>query len=220
MFEMVLGFDARLRHEHFMDRHWGGVRREVFLLRPDIAWPKSVDVTAWPSLFHFEGDFRLPDDPFPYVEHVPDRQDMRQILSLWADRNAMLAALGARAGEAVTIRIDLLSDQAVDANSEQWGILTYTAIAGDLPVDEWVALGYDVADAALTSGLSNCGFQEEERDRLRAEWGGRLNDNGLFDSRDDAVAFRALSDNRIPEHAPFYVFALYAELPFATEPTG
>ena len=67
MFETVLGFDARLRPGDYLDHQWGGVRREVFLLRPDIAWPKSVDLTAWPSLFHFEGNFRLPGDPFPYV---------------------------------------------------------------------------------------------------------------------------------------------------------
>ena len=209
MFETVLGFDARLRPEHYLDRQWGGVRRETFLLRPDIDWPKSVDRIAWPSLFHFEGDFRLPDDPFSYVAHVPDRQDMRQILSLWADRNAMLEALGGRADEAVTIRIDLLSDQAIDANSEQWGIFSHTPIQDDPTVDEWVPLGYDVADGALTSGLSNCGFLEDERTRLRDEWAGRLNDNGLFVGRDDAMAFRALSDTRIAEHAPFHVFAMY-----------
>lgn len=209
MFETILGFDVRLRPDDYIDRQWGGVRREAFLLRPDIDWPMSVDRIAWPSLFHFEGDFRLPDDPFPYVAHVPDRQDMRQILSLWADRNAMLEATDGRADEAITIRIDLLSDQAIDANSEQWGIFTHTPIAGDLAADEWTQLGYDVADAALTSGLSNCGFLEDERARLRDEWAGRLNDHGLFDSRDDATAFRALSDTRIAEHAPFHVFALF-----------
>jgi hypothetical protein len=63
-------------------------------------------------------------------------------------------------------------------------------------------------DAGFTSALSNCSFAEGERESLRASWGVALNEHHLFMDVEKAFAFRRLSDSRVPEHAPFFVYAL------------
>jgi hypothetical protein len=74
-------------------------------------------------------------------------------------------------------------------------------------------LGYDVADLAMTSGLTNCGYTQIEKSQIQQVWAMRLNRFHLFDSRDDADRFRALTDRRVPEHAPFLVFGVYEFVP-------
>ncbi len=70
-------------------------------------------------------------------------------------------------------------------------------------------LGFDVGDGGLLSGLSNCGYQAEERAALRLRWAPQLNEHHLFEETAPAFEFRALADERVPEHAPFFVYGLY-----------
>jgi hypothetical protein len=72
----------------------------------------------------------------------------------------------------------------------------------------WSFLGYDVADPSI-SGLSNCGYSEEDRRELAPVWGPRLNAHHLFDKLEHADEFRTLTDTRVPEHAPFFVIGLW-----------
>jgi hypothetical protein len=72
-----------------------------------------------------------------------------------------------------------------------------------------ILLGFDVADSGLWSGLSNCGYSEEERGSLRPEWQCRIYDFGLLISEQDAIAFKEMSDVRVPEHAPLWTYRLY-----------
>jgi len=77
----------------------------------------------------------------------------------------------------------------------------------------WRLLGYDVADGAETSGLLNCGRGAEAR---RAEWrdhGPALNEHHLFGALAPARRYRASADARVPEHAPFFVYAVYLRVP-------
>jgi hypothetical protein len=39
--------------------------------------------------------------------------------------------------------------------------------------------------------------------------GERINDFGLLQTQEDAVAFMEISNLRVPEHAPFWVYGLY-----------
>ena len=73
-------------------------------------------------------------------------------------------------------------------------------------------LGYDVADAGWISGLTNCGYTQTDLEELTPAWSDRLNSYGLLATLEDAVAFRQVSDARIAEHAPFWIYALW-ELP-------
>jgi hypothetical protein len=68
------------------------------------------------------------------------------------------------------------------------------------------SLGYDIADAALISGLSNCGYEPAEKEELENKWSSRLNQYGLLSTIEDAVELREITDRRVPEHAPFWIF--------------
>jgi len=70
-------------------------------------------------------------------------------------------------------------------------------------------LGYDIADDVFLSGLSNCGYTDEEKTALRSTWASRLNRFHLFDQADVAFEFKTLTEARVPEHAPFFVFGIY-----------
>ena len=48
---------------------------------------------------------------------------------------------------------------------------------------------------------------------LRRRWGPHLNEHHLFDDMDRAVEFEAMTDKRVEEHAPFYVYGIYS-IPF------
>jgi hypothetical protein len=72
----------------------------------------------------------------------------------------------------------------------------------------WEFLGYDVADGAI-SGLTNCGYTDDEPQAARARWVPLLNESHLFARAEDAFDFAAYSDVRVPEHAPFSVFGLW-----------
>jgi hypothetical protein len=74
----------------------------------------------------------------------------------------------------------------------------------------WRFLGFDITDGGFVSGLSNCGYDGAERDGLAAEWAQDLNRNHLFDDLQRAFKFRALTNARVPEHAPFFVIGLWS----------
>jgi hypothetical protein len=74
---------------------------------------------------------------------------------------------------------------------------------------DWVFLGYDVCDFGWISGLSNCGSPSGEMQQLSRDWKDRLNEFGLFVSAAEARDYCGVTDRRVPEHAPFRVFALY-----------
>ncbi|HET8679562.1 MAG TPA: hypothetical protein VFM39_05540 [bacterium] len=72
----------------------------------------------------------------------------------------------------------------------------------------WSLLGFDVSDGFLLSGLANCGYQDNEIGALRDRWVPRLNTHHLFESVVDADEFRQVSNERVKEHAPFFVYGL------------
>jgi hypothetical protein len=76
----------------------------------------------------------------------------------------------------------------------------------------WELLGYDVSDEWLLSGLSNCGYEADEVAPLRQRWGSHLNEHHLFTEVEQAKEFAKVSDQRVAEHAPFFVYGIY-ELP-------
>jgi hypothetical protein len=66
-----------------------------------------------------------------------------------------------------------------------------------------------VADAGGISGLANCAYTEEQVRQLGTVWAPRLNSFGLFSNVGDAAAFRQLTDQRVLEHAPFWLYGLW-----------
>lgn len=117
-----------------------------------------------------------------------------------------ISEVEAQAPESATVIV--LGAVAEDA-SREGSILHKFGASEDLVVDRaWRFLGYDVSDGGI-SGLANCGFGPEEVDALRAEFGPHLNEHGLFDEVARAFQFRAVSEVRVPEHAPFHVIGIW-----------
>ncbi len=76
--------------------------------------------------------------------------------------------------------------------------------------EAWALLGYDVCDTWATSGLANCGYHADEVAALRPIWAPRLNEHHLFSKLEDAHAFRELTDARVTEHPPFFVYGIWS----------
>lgn len=69
-------------------------------------------------------------------------------------------------------------------------------------------LGYDIADFMLISGVSNCGYGGNDR-KLFEQYIPFINEYGLVSDLDAADSIRKLSNQRVTEHAPFYIFGIY-----------
>jgi len=184
--ERILGFDARAL-SGYEPLPYGG------LLRADVARPLSVDAAIWPPIFHVSEmiDRRV---EFDTVQRDP-RTGWNGIL--WDRLDEMRARLGAPTNRA-------LPCYAVIA------VTSWLAAAGAAakPDAGWRCLGFDVADQWLDSGLMNM-WSEDALPAARERYAGQLNAHHLFAVVDHARSFRAYSDRRVPEHAPFMVYGLY-----------
>ena len=179
----LFGFDARTSLGAPTEESWTTGRRKKFLLRPEVARPVSVDRRVWPE---------LPCALKPESEYPEYWSDLGELCRRCSDVEATLVSMTVETGKPAAQPLLIPCEPPT-------------------PADEWTRLGYDVADSGLTSAVANCGFLPglDEVAALRKIWGPRLNDRGLFRSQDDAVAYRDLSDNRVPEHAPFLIMALF-----------
>ena len=189
----LLGYDARLRPDTYVRTCWDQTRRTNFLLAEDVQWPLSVDPLVWPSVFQSK------EGPWHAKLHV------------WLDLGRMREQLRGHpaSGGAVEIAMEILVPSGLMPDQFGSDVLDSTPSPEEIPSGSSF-LGYDIADAGYISGLSNCGYAAEEKNRLQGGWPRRLNQYGLFMAVDDAFAFRELTDGRVPEHAPFWVFRLTA----------
>jgi hypothetical protein len=131
-------------------------------------------------------------------------------VGLWSSQAAMCQALEHHAlypASYILLAATWLSDQAFADAGRVGPYLEPTAppTLGHEPR----LLGFDVADGSMTSGLSNCGYSGAERASLARRWSQSLNDNHLFIRAEEAFAFRDLTNRRVVEHAPFFVYGLY-----------
>ena len=186
----LLGFDAR---ENEQDGRKSPIPldvREVMLLRPEIELPFSVDGNIWPSVLGMN------DGP-----QIEDK-------GLWLSLARLQQSLRERGRTAIAIAVELLVPSNITALGLPYSLIDSNQDPPTVPENS-ICLGFDVADAGFWSGLSNCGYSEAERAELRPKWQGRINDFGLLKSEQDALEFRDLSDARVPEHAPFWVYKLH-----------
>jgi hypothetical protein len=200
--ERLIGFDARVALDA-VSRYWDAQRRRTYLLRDDVLAPLSVDPLVWPSFFDSGNGVSMTPElrqqsgltgQLGAVSRLPSW--IGPNCPLWEDLDALrshLDAASAAVPKGVLVAATALSeDEAAPAPSVQ----------GEL-------LGYDVADSALISGVSNCGYSSVEADELRLTWSWLLNEYHLFEIPETAFDFRWVADKRVPEHAPFYVYGLY-----------
>jgi hypothetical protein len=181
--ERLVGFDARSLGVD--PDAWPPERRSTYLLRPRVAQPLATDPMVWPRVL---GE----SDGWPPTKLVePDLARLQEQLRSSAHRAYVIVAISI-----VPVPSDPDSLRLLPAPDP-------STIDGS-----WTPLGYDVSDEALLSGISNCGYAEDEIGALRARWGPELNEHHLFRDAARALEFRRVTDERVPEHAPFFVFGL------------
>jgi hypothetical protein len=189
--ENVIGYDAReMWRQPSADWDWS--RRQSYLIDTAVSKPLSVDTMVWASVFDGEhnGDrWKCPEMPEEY-ELWPDYEAMFRAIQIFGTEK-----LGCYWGIALTV----LPETAVTSIWEKLGLLQ------GAPKSSWELIGYDVADEGFISALSNCGYFEGET-KPTAE---RLYEHHLFSERSAAEEFRTLSNHRVSEHAPFFVFGIY-----------
>jgi hypothetical protein len=211
----LVEFDVRMAAEQYVSRRWDPSARAQYLLRQDILWPLSVDTHVWPSVFSFR-DVKRPDmESYSTIEIDLAAGSGADFLRLDTVR-AYYDAHTALAPGGVFVAVELLSEK--DAEGDvifymlpgdiQCGVQLEQTIPDRLPAGSTL-LGYDVADAGKISGLSNCEYTEDEINQLTPVWTPRLNSFGLLDTVENAVEFRHGCDERVPEHAPFWIYALW-----------
>jgi len=187
---LFAGVDVR-EDPRLPGRSWDDARRREYLLQRDVRRPLSVDRGVWPEVRGPDG--RSVAKRLPWVTLDEVRGRLSSLPEPQRDRS-VLVVVGV-----------------VSASPDDEELLRRTiGVDAELRVDPaWTSLGYDVADGGI-SGLCNCGYREEDEQMIpRAIWAPRLNEHGLFDDVDHALAFRDLTDRRVPEHAPFFVYGLW-----------
>jgi hypothetical protein len=204
MNQELLGFDIRQCPGTYLQTAWNQETRRAFLLRPEVTWPLSVDTEVWPSVF----------DDVKEEDYPPG--SVRPSLWLWFDLRIMhaffLAHIKDQPQHGVSIAVVLVTKEPARLNDYWEGVLyPYSQLSPREVPTEWLFLGYDVADQYQLSGLANCRYEASEISGFAVTWAARLNEHGLFQTLDDAMSFRDLTDQRVREHAPFYVYGLFRE---------
>jgi hypothetical protein len=206
--EMLLGFDAREMWLSEMSTLGpGGGRPAQFLLLEVLDDVLSADWMVWPSIFKT----RVSLDRRP---KLPQPDWIGPNAPFWEDLNALRNAIPHGYGSehphwliAATWHTDLGFEE--EARLEGKILGPHPARTTPEHRDRaWSFLGFDVTDPGI-SGLSNCGYDDTERESLAAAWAHRLNRYHLFESLEAAFEFRTLTNARVPEHAPFFVIGLW-----------
>lgn len=209
----LIGFDARKAWIDWQ-RWWLPQRRSAYLLCDDIHSVLSVDTGSWPSVFDCNHYMGVEISPFEQeVLAGPESPDdwIGRNDPLWADLEQLRSFL---AQESVRIRrpYDIIAVTcSIKAGEHDWKAQYPRQDDVNPPAVEprWSFLGYDVAQSFI-SALSNCGYlSSKENSAARLCWGNKLNHSHLFDEIEEALAFRTASNERVPEHSPFFVYGLY-----------
>ena len=212
--EKILGYDIRSVSTAW-EKEWLPERREMYLLRDIGVQPRSVDRMVWPRP-SVDADTERNAEEIAHYDWIGP-------CDYWENLAAMRRWMKSRALEpsamiAVTVLFSALDDESPRA----WDRIVYDPVRGtwlnfwkhhrpepDSPGSDWTLLGFDVADlGGSVSGLMNCGYSAGERASV-VEFGPLLNEWHLFDDVVDARRFCSWTNERVPEHAPFFVYGIW-----------
>ena len=198
--QAVLGYDAReVRRSGYRLSLPGSEQAKTYLLRTDIVDVLSVDHMVWPSIFGEPGSGKLVHPEWigmntPFWDHLSElqvaaaavKEPMQFIAATWHTNRGF--------------------------DEEATGMFGRPYLSEPHPEHldgTWKFVGYDIADGSFISGLSNCGYRDEERDALATQWAPHLNGYHLLEDIERAFEFREITNARVKEHAPFFVFGLW-----------
>jgi hypothetical protein len=213
MHSELLGYDIRLFAEDYVEARWDQNSRAIYLLRPDIKWPLSVDQMVWPSFFCYSNDRGAGYFELDETIEVTPSTTRHSALELWPSLEDMKTCFTQqpvkRRKKGIEIAVMLLAHEP-SLSREYWHAVLEPALSPNEPPKGWEFLGYDVADEYMLSGLVNCGYSEDEKISLKKKWSNRLNEFGLLTILEDASEFREITDRRVPEHRPFFIYGLFS----------
>ena len=190
---------------------WPADRCQTFLFRPDIMNPIATDRHVLTN--HYYDANTLPyTGPFsPFWKSLVELQRFLEQFKLNNFDDLLLA---------ISIDVSLLTQSELEyfhsllgnKNQKLLKLKLFECLATPGKVQEsWEFIGFDVSDSGFTSAISNMGFtSDDDIPSLRAKWGPYLNEYHLFDQAENAVRFKEFSNQRAPEHAPFFVFGLWS----------
>lgn len=197
--EELIGFDAREMGIQ-PDAAWNQERRSIYLISPDVDKPLSTDVLVWPPVLDMERYLNLYQDA--WIE----------FLNLWSNLSELKKCLRSAQEPAKKpfwiIAVTLLSGVLSENEKATWAPMLPSTVPSGCK-ENWPLLGYDISDMGLLSGLSNCGYDEDQILSLRDRWGPHLNTFHLFTDLYQANEFKLMTNNRVTEHAPFFLYGLY-----------
>ena len=207
-------FDVRLPKDKYLGGSWLAERRDEYLLRPSVDWPLSVDASVWPSVFYSAIFREASHIDFGEIEVDPETDDGDYWLKL-DQMKAFYESHKKPDTQGVFLAIQLFSEKEPQAgylpyllsDNNQCALIIHDTVPPELPPDSEL-LGYDVADGGGISGLTNCSYTAEEKAKLQPMWAGRLNTFGLLRTVEDAFEFANVTNERVREHAPFFVYGM------------
>jgi hypothetical protein len=97
----------------------------------------------------------------------------------------------------ISIAITVIGDD-LPATQRPWDDLVEERTNPPTISQRWKLLGYDVADRSLLSGLSNCGYDGDEKPILTKTWSDKVNEVGLLRDLNDAMEFTDVTNRRFP----------------------
>lgn len=198
----VLGFDLRIAPES-AGTAWDKSRRATYLLNEDVPFPVAVDRAVWPPSINSTAH-----------KDAAAAGGIAENIGALNGLNLMTADVGgqlsATVSSARSVLLGLTSDQETVARLRHMhSIDACLRTPAELDAAGWAFWGYDVADAWLTSGLTNCGFTPAEKGPFLQRYSRALNNYGLFDDYKLATEYARETNLRVPGHAPFLVFGMW-----------
>jgi hypothetical protein len=214
----LLGYDVRLDHSVYVSQLWSRDFRDSLLLKTNVEWPLSVSWYVWPSYFLPRSRLELQASgeevaPSFVLERaiVVDLEETRYLaLNLWGSLSAMLESYRRQKRDAARgVVIAVWLEHFLPVGHPQLEGVLDPAVVPNIVRDDWLFLGYDVTDEFMDSALAGLALPPEDRLHLRASVSPKLNQYGLFSSREDALEFEATAERLALNPRSFCVCGLY-----------
>jgi hypothetical protein len=196
------GFSLRTK----VELHGEDPRQAGQYLVPGNRNPISADTRVWP----------VPEDVDRLIQD--STQDFWNPLGLASNLDALLRACSSRGIQVASLfPVGLtVSQEALDTLVRRVGpgYFDNAPSEDDLLSTGWRFVGFDAVELnGLTSGLKGIGYKEPSWSQLRAQFGGALNEVGLFNDEVTTARFAEARGAEIPSHAPFDVVGVLVHDP-------
>lgn len=207
MAEILLGFQLRIYPENI--QHLSAEWRKTYLLREDIEFPLSIDVSVWN---YYEDNFLL-SNIYANYSGGSLRENVPNGLFIFDLKDSSVLNNPSHYDGALLIGITVVNDSLSIAQRlkavHRIKDIQYTI--AELNQVGWHCIGYDIADEWLLSGLMNIGFNSIDKASLSRRFKEDINKYGLIDSIDIAQEYCIHCNEHIPEHAPFAVYGIWTK---------